>query len=123
MFRPQTQNHVIIDPQRMSAKGLSPSALRQALQAGNVVAHAGEIVNDNAVVPVTAGTFFANSDDIAELVVGVFGGKPVYLDDVAEMQVTMTVADIAALRARPQQRRQRLERLTGSPRQILRRAG
>ena len=83
---PDNVVHVIIDPQRMSAKGLSPSALRQALQAGNVVAHAGEIVNDNAVVPVTAGTFFANSDDIAELVVGVFGGKPVYLDDVAEIR-------------------------------------
>ncbi len=83
---PDNVVHVIIDPQRMSAKGLSPSALRQALQAGNVVAHAGEIVNDNAVVPVTAGTFFANSDDIAELVVGVFGGKPVYLDDIAEIK-------------------------------------
>jgi len=83
---PDNVVHVIIDPQRMSAKGLSPSALRQALQAGNVVAHAGEMVNDNMVVPVTAGTFFANSDDIAELVVGVFGGKPVYLDDVAEIR-------------------------------------
>ena len=83
---PDNVVHVIIDPQRMSAKGLSPSALRQALQAGNVVAHAGEIVSDNAVVPVTAGTFFSSGDDIAELVVGVFGGKPVYLDDVAEIR-------------------------------------
>lgn len=82
---PSNVVHVIIDPQRMSAKGLSPTALRQALQAGNVVAHTGEIVNDNTVVPVTAGTFFSDANDIAELVVGVFGGKPVYLDDVAEI--------------------------------------
>jgi len=83
---PDNVVHVIIDPQRMSAKGLSPSSLRQALQAGNVVAHAGDIVSDNTVVPVTAGTFFSSGDDIAELVVGVFGGKPVYLDDVAEIK-------------------------------------
>jgi multidrug efflux pump subunit AcrB len=83
---PDNVVHVIIDPQRMSAKGLSPTALRQALQAGNTVVHASEIVHDNTVVPVTAGTFLADADDIAELVVGVFGGKPVYLDDVAEIK-------------------------------------
>jgi multidrug efflux pump subunit AcrB len=83
---PDNVVHVIIDPQRMSAKGLSPSSLRQALQAGNVVAHAGDIVSDNAVVPVTAGSFFSSGDDIAELIVGVFGGKPVYLDEVAEIK-------------------------------------
>ena len=83
---PDNVVHVIIDPQRMSAKGLSPSALRQALQAGNVVSHAGAIVSNNVEIPITAGTFLASGDDIAELVVGVFNGKPVYLDDVAEIR-------------------------------------
>lgn len=83
---PDNVVHVVIDPQRMAAKGLSPTALRQALQSGNVVAHAGEIVNNNVVVPVTAGRFFSDADGIAELVVGVFGGKPVYLDDIAEVR-------------------------------------
>jgi len=83
---PDNVVHVIIDPQRMAAKGLSPSALRQALRASNVVSHAGSIVNNNSVVPVTAGTFFSDADDIENLVVGVFGGKPVYLDDVAEIK-------------------------------------
>jgi multidrug efflux pump subunit AcrB len=82
---PDNVVHVVIDPQRMASKGLSLPALRQALQASNVVAHAGTVVSNNAVVPVTAGTFLADADDIAELVVGVFAGKPVYLDDVAEI--------------------------------------
>jgi multidrug efflux pump subunit AcrB len=82
---PDNVVHVVIDPQRMASKGLSLLALRQALQAGNVVAHAGTVVSNNVVVPVTAGTFLADADDIAELVVGVFAGKPVYLDDVAEI--------------------------------------
>jgi multidrug efflux pump subunit AcrB len=34
-------------------------------------------------VPVTAGTFLANRDDVAELVVGVIDGKAIYLEDVA----------------------------------------
>jgi hypothetical protein len=50
------------------------------------VSHAGAIVTDNTVVPVTAGTFLSDADEIAELVVGVFAGKPVYLDDVAEIR-------------------------------------
>src|SRR5690606_32377530 len=35
--------------------------------------------------PVTAGTFLANAEDVAELVVGVVDGRAVYLDDVAEV--------------------------------------
>src|SRR5690554_5802807 len=54
--------HVRLDPQRMSAHGLSLDALRQALTASNVVVHAGAIVADNAHIPVTAGTFLANAD-------------------------------------------------------------
>ena len=83
---PDNVVHVVIDPQRMASKGLSLIALRQALQASNVVSHAGALVNDNTVVPVTAGTFLSDAEDIAELVVGVFAGKPVYLDDVAEIR-------------------------------------
>jgi len=68
---------------RLAAYGLSLDALRYALQASNVVAHAGSIVSDNRSVPVTAGTFLANRDDVAELVVGVIDGKAIYLEDVA----------------------------------------
>ncbi len=82
---PDNVVHVVLDPQRMASKNLSLAALRQALQASNVVAHAGAVVRNNTVVPVTAGTFLTDTDDIAELVVGVFAGKPVYLDDVADI--------------------------------------
>jgi multidrug efflux pump subunit AcrB len=77
--------HVRLDAQRMAAYGLSVTQLRQTLQASNVVAQAGAMVADNAEVPVTAGTFLADQDEVAELVVGVHDGKPVYLDDVADV--------------------------------------
>ncbi len=77
--------HVKLDPQRMAAYGLSLDALRYALQVSNVVSHAGSLVADNRNVPVTVGTFLADRDDVAEMVVGVIGGKAIYLDDVADV--------------------------------------
>jgi multidrug efflux pump subunit AcrB len=83
---PDNVVHVELDPQRLAAYGLSLDALRQALQASNVVTHAGAVVRDNRNIPVTAGTFLANRDDVAELIVGVIDGKAVYLEDVAQVR-------------------------------------
>jgi multidrug efflux pump subunit AcrB len=82
---PDNVVHVRLDPQRLAAYGLSLDALRYALQASNVVTHAGAIVANNQHVPVTAGQFLANRDDVAELVIGVIEGKAVYLSDVADV--------------------------------------
>ena len=80
---PDAVVHVQLDAHRLAAYGLSLDALRYALQASNVVAHAGSVVTDNRSVPVTAGTFLTNREDVAELVVGVIDGKAIYLEDVA----------------------------------------
>ncbi len=77
--------HVRLDPQRMAAYGLSLDALRETLAASNVVTHAGAIVARNEYTPVTAGTFLASAEDVAELVVGVSDNRAVYLDDVADV--------------------------------------
>ncbi|HEU4483899.1 MAG TPA: efflux RND transporter permease subunit [Povalibacter sp.] len=82
---PDETVHVQLDPQRMAGQGLSPTALVQALQAANVVAHAGDIVADNVSTPVQAGQFLASRDDVANLIVGMHDGHPVYLQDVADV--------------------------------------
>ena len=82
---PDSVVHVELDPQRLAAYGLSLDALRYAIQVSNVAAHAGAVVAGNRHVPVTAGSFLANMDDVAELVVGVRDGKAIYLDDVADV--------------------------------------
>ncbi len=82
---PDNVVHVELDPQRLAAYGLSLDSLRYALQVSNVVSQAGAIVAENRSVPVTVGEFLANSDDVAELIVGVSDGKAIYLDDVAEV--------------------------------------
>jgi len=75
--------HVELDPQRVAGFGMTLQDLRQALTASNVVSQAGSLVADNTDVPVQAGTFLSGSADVARLVVGMFDGRPVYLDDIA----------------------------------------
>ena len=82
---PDNVVHVQLDPQRLAAYGLSLDALRYALQASNVVSHAGAIVAGNQHVPVTAGTFLADEGDVAELVIGAIDGKAIHLSDVADV--------------------------------------
>jgi len=82
---PDNVVHVQLDPQRLAAYDMSLDALRSALQASNVVTHAGAVVAGNEHVPVTAGVFLADKDDVAELVIGVVAGKAIHLSDVAEV--------------------------------------
>ncbi len=77
---------VTLDPARLAAYGLTVSDLAGALQAANVVRNVGERVGGNAAVPVTAGTFLASAEDVADLVVGLSGGRPLRLSDVARVR-------------------------------------
>jgi multidrug efflux pump subunit AcrB len=78
--------HVELDPQRVAGFGMTLDDLRSALTSSNVVSHAGALVSGNVETPVQAGTFLSNRDDVAHLVVGMFDGKPVYLDDIATIR-------------------------------------
>ncbi|MCG8369497.1 MAG: efflux RND transporter permease subunit, partial [Proteobacteria bacterium] len=82
---PDNVVHVRLDAQRLASYGLSLDALREALRAGNVALHAGDVVAGNRSVPVTAGSFLADRDDVAGVVVGLVDGKAIYLSDVAEV--------------------------------------
>ena len=77
--------HVQLDAQRLAGHGLTVHAVAQALTAANFVTHAGDVVAANAATPVQVGEFLAARDDVANLVVGLHGGHPVYLQDVAEV--------------------------------------
>jgi multidrug efflux pump subunit AcrB len=76
---------VQLDTARLAAYGLTTEDLVGALRAANVVTQAGERIGAEGVVPVTAGTFLADADEVAELVIGLHQGKPVYLSDVAQV--------------------------------------
>ena len=74
---------VELDAAKLSSYGLSIDVLSNALKAANVVAQAGDRVSEDRNTPVTAGTFLADTDEIANLVIGLKNGQPVFLSDVA----------------------------------------
>lgn len=78
---------VRIDPPRLAGHGLAISDLRMALQAANSSSHRAVIVKDNLTIPVRAGTFLVSPEEIAQLVVGLDNDKPVYLSDVATIEM------------------------------------
>ncbi|MGB5473614.1 MAG: efflux RND transporter permease subunit, partial [Gammaproteobacteria bacterium] len=77
---------VQLDPARLAAYGIALDDLRAALGSANSSADAGVLVRDNREIPVQAGTFLVEPDEVGDLVVGVSNGKPVYLRDVADIR-------------------------------------
>jgi len=85
--------HVLVDPQRAAAYGLSINSLKASLLAANQSGDAGFLVNQNQEIPVQAGHFLVSADEVSSLVVGLFDGKPVYLSDVAEVSLSTDQPD------------------------------
>jgi multidrug efflux pump subunit AcrB len=82
---PQNTLRVELDPQKLSGYGLTVGDLARALEAANLVQHAGTLVGGDRITTVDAGRFVADRDDVAALVVGARDGKPVFLEDVANV--------------------------------------
>ena len=91
---PERALMVTLDPARLASHGLTVNELAGALQAANLARQAGERVGADGVSQLTSGQFLANRDDVAQLVLGVSGGQPVRLEDVA------TITDAADTPAR-----------------------
>jgi multidrug efflux pump subunit AcrB len=79
----QRQVRVLLDPARLASRNLSPAGLIPMLQQANRQFAAGGLTSDNKEVVVETGAFLASAEDVGNVVVGVFSGKPVYLRDVA----------------------------------------
>lgn len=74
---------VELDPDRLEGYRMSPLEVRRALGASNVTLPGGEFTRSDAAVRVEAGRGVSRADQLAQLVVGVFHGRPVFLKDVA----------------------------------------
>jgi len=75
-------------PEALNAYQLTIQDVRGALQASNVSQNSGNLVQGNRDIQVQTGDFLSNANEVSQLVVGVSGGKPVYLRDVAQVQDT-----------------------------------
>jgi len=83
---PRQVVRVLLDPQALAGHGIDLTELRKALQASNLIRDDLAVTADNKEVLVQAGTFLATPDQIGGLVVGLHGGRPVYLRDVATIE-------------------------------------
>ncbi|MFN8902670.1 MAG: efflux RND transporter permease subunit, partial [Lysobacteraceae bacterium] len=78
---------VELDATRLAAHGMTVGELQQALAAANVVLQAGERVDASGTqVPVTVGTFLADANGVADLVLGRREGQPLRLADIATIR-------------------------------------
>ena len=74
---------VELDPQRMAAFNITTLSVLPALQMQNTVLPSGTYADANTQFTVETGAFLRSADDVRNLVVGAFGGRPVRLMDVA----------------------------------------
>ena len=79
------QIRVTMDPQRLRSYQLSPFQMMDRLEKANVVVSSGTFPAGNRETIVETGRFLNNAQDVGNLVVHVFNGRPVYLRDVAQI--------------------------------------
>lgn len=77
---------VEIDPARLNSAGIALADLRQALQSANSGLPLGDLLISNHSVALEAGDYLKNAADVSQLVIGVHGGRPVSLQDVATVR-------------------------------------
>lgn len=77
------QVRVQLDPVKLAARNLSPVGLVPMIQQGNRQFRAGGLTTNNSEVLIESGAFLKTAEDVGNVVVGVFSGRPVYLKEVA----------------------------------------
>ncbi len=82
---PQRRVVVTLDAARLASYGLTVTDLMNSLRAANVVQQLGERVEPGGTVQESAGRFLASGAEVANLVIGVDGGRPLLLSDVAQV--------------------------------------
>ncbi len=84
--------HVWLNPNQLRERGVSVQQLHGAIAAANQALPSGAVVNPNpapgepGMLSVETGEFLQNEKDVGDIVVGVSGGRPVYLREVARVE-------------------------------------
>jgi multidrug efflux pump subunit AcrB len=83
---PQRRVVVTLDAAKLASHGLTVRDLVDALRAANMVQELGERVSTAGTVQSAAGAFLASAADVAGLVIGLHGDRPLLLGDVADVR-------------------------------------
>ena len=79
------QVRVLLDPVQLASRNLSAVGLVPMLQQANRQYRSGGLTTNNQEVIIETGAFLTGAEDVGNVVVGVFGGRPVYLREVAQI--------------------------------------
>lgn len=79
------QVRVLFDPLLLAARNITPQQLIAHLQQANRQSYSGTLQSMNNEMLLQTGTFLDSVKTIGRIVIGVHGGKPVYLDEVAQI--------------------------------------
>lgn len=77
---------VQLDPDRLASRGLSPAAIGEGLRQANRRFQVEGITSANQQIVIDTGTFLETPEDLRNVVVGVYEGRPVYLREVAVVE-------------------------------------
>lgn len=80
------QLRVNLDVARLASRNLSPAGLIPMIRQANRQYASGGLTSENREVAVETGAFLQSAEDVGNVVVGVYSGKPVYLKEVAAVQ-------------------------------------
>ena len=80
------QLRVLLDPTRLASRNLTAAEIVPMLTQANRQSVAGGITSNNRETIVETGDFLSDAQDVGNVVVGVSGGKPVYLREVADIK-------------------------------------
>ena len=75
-----------IDPVRMQSAGVTVPDLRTALQSAHLGASVGDVLVGKQAIAIESGPFLSNAQDVAQLVVAVRAGNPIFVKDVAQVR-------------------------------------
>ncbi|MEX2382484.1 MAG: efflux RND transporter permease subunit [Opitutales bacterium] len=76
---------VLVDPARLAARSLILTDLPPLLRQANRQLVSGALTNENREFVVETGSFFRNAQEVGRTVIGMHDGRPIFLDDVAEV--------------------------------------
>lgn len=74
---------VLLDPEKMAAYSVAPITIVPLLTSANRQLQSGEFASANHEYRVETGDFLRTAEEVGDVVVGVSGGNPIYLRDIA----------------------------------------
>ncbi len=77
--------NIHFDPLLLASRNLSLTELAPIIQAANSQSYSGGMTTLNQQILLQTGTFMHSAEEIGRIVVGVYGGRPVYLHEVADI--------------------------------------